>query len=90
VRGNSLSGFIIEIERNYCPADASPHQIVSLGEVADEFVVDFKGRVEGERARSNMEEVVLSVRAPTGSLRNVSEGMGEVCAWIYEGQGAGS
>jgi hypothetical protein len=90
VRGNSLSGSIIETQRNDRLADASPHQMVSLGEVADEFVVDFDGRVEGERARSNMEEVVLSVRAPAGSLRNVSEGRGEVYVWIYEGQGAGS
>jgi hypothetical protein len=78
-RGNSLSGFTIEIEREYVLVDAPMHKMVLLGEVADKFVVDFDGLGEGQGARNRLEEMVLSVGAPTGSLRIVSEGMGEAC-----------
>jgi hypothetical protein len=84
VRGNSLSGFTVEIERNYALAEAPTHQSVLLSEVADEIIIDFDEVGKGEGARTYVEEAVLSVGAPMGSLRNISEGMGEVSVWICE------
>jgi hypothetical protein len=80
-RGNSLSGFTIEIEREYVLADAPMHKMVLLGEVADDFIVDFDGLGEVQGARNCLEEVVLSVGALGGSLRKVAvEGVEEVRA----------
>jgi hypothetical protein len=56
------------------------HKMVLLGEVADDFVVDFDGLGEFQRARNCLEEVALSVRASGGSLRKVAVGeVEEVC-----------
>jgi hypothetical protein len=79
-RGTALSGFTIEFESNYSLADAPAHKRILLGEVAEEFVETYQGKREGEDivAKNYVEEVVLSVGAPGGSLRNVSGGM-EVC-----------
>jgi hypothetical protein len=78
-RGNSLSGFTIEIERDYALAEAPAHQSVLLSKVADEFIADSDEVGKDEGARTHVEEAVLSVGAPMGSLRGVSEGMGEAC-----------
>jgi hypothetical protein len=74
-----LSGFAIETERNYILADAPVHKVVLLGEVADAFVVDFDQSEEYKGARNYVEEMALSVGAPEGSLRNVSEVLNKVC-----------
>jgi hypothetical protein len=75
-RDTALSGFTIELERNYPLADALAHRLISLGEVDDKDLSDF-GYGEGEDsvARNYVEEVALSVTAPEESLRNVSGGM---------------
>jgi hypothetical protein len=70
--GDAAAGFSIEIERNYeLGADGRRHQLISLGDVADEYVVDAIG--DGmwsvdQIARDRIEEVVLGVKPPGPSL----------------------
>jgi hypothetical protein len=84
-----LSGFAIEIERDYALADEPAHKTVLLGEVADKFVVDFDQVEEYKGARNCLEQMVLSVGAPGDSLRKVAlEEVDEVrtlrCEWSGE------
>jgi hypothetical protein len=70
--GDAATGFGIEFERNYeLGADGRRHQLISLGDVADEHVTDAIG--DGmwfidQIARDRVEEVVLGVKPPGPSL----------------------
>ncbi|KAI4647276.1 uncharacterized protein J4E79_010428 [Alternaria viburni] len=70
--GDAASGFSIEFERNYeIGADGRRHQLISLGDVADEHVVDVTGDGKwsvDQIARDRLEEVVLGVKPPGPSL----------------------
>jgi len=70
--GDAASGFSIEFERNHeHGVDGRRHQLISLGEVADEHVVDVMGDGKwsvDQVARDRLEEVVLGVKPPGPSL----------------------
>ncbi|PVI04890.1 hypothetical protein DM02DRAFT_725567 [Periconia macrospinosa] len=74
--GDAANGFEIAFERNFdLAASGRRHQVILLGQVLDEHVVDVEGdgsQSTDTTARDYMEQVALSVPAPGPSLISVS------------------